>query len=308
MNILIEIDSKIPVSLYGGTQRVVWYLAQALNDMGHKVTLLAGKGSESSFCRVIIRDRSVELSKQIPEDIDVVHFNAEVDSSISKPYVVTVHGNNVDGVELSNTIFVSKNHAERNGSNQYVYNGLNWDDYGKVRFDTVRNCYHFLGKAAWRVKNVKGAIRIIKRVGDAKLMVLGGDRINFKMGFRCTLTPKAKFYGMVGEDVKNRILNHSKGLIFPVLWDEPFGLAITESMYMGTPVFGTVRGSLPELVHGDVGFLSNSEDELAEAIRGASFSPRTCHEYAVDKFNARVMAQEYVKKYERVLNNGNKLV
>lgn len=303
MNILIEIDSKIPVIHYGGTQRVVWHLAQELNNMGHKVTLLAGKGSSSPFCKVIIRDPSVELSKQIPEDIDIVHFNSAADPSISKPYVVTIHGNNVGNLELSNSIFVSKNHAERNGSNQYVYNGLNWDDYGSVNFNNKRDCYHFLGKAAWRVKNVKGAIRIIKSLGTEKLMVLGGDRVNFKMGFRCTLTRKARFYGMVGEDVKNKIINQSKGLIFPVLWDEPFGLAITESLYMGTPVFGTTRGSLPELVHSDVGFLSDSEDELVRAIREADFSPRHCHQYAVDIFNARVMAEEYLKKYEQMINS-----
>ena len=68
---------------------------------------------------------------------------------------------------------------------------------------------------------------------------------------------------MVGGNKKNRLLQHSKGLIFPVKWDEPFGLAITESLYCGCPVFGTPYGSLPELVPSDVGFLAEDMNDIA---------------------------------------------
>ncbi|MEF9931013.1 MAG: glycosyltransferase, partial [Bacteroidales bacterium] len=53
---------------------------------------------------------------------------------------------------------------------------------------------------------------------------------------------------MIGGEQKLNILKESKGLIFPVIWNEPFGLAITESLYCGAPVFGTPYGSLPELI------------------------------------------------------------
>jgi glycosyltransferase involved in cell wall biosynthesis len=107
---------------------------------------------------------------------------------------------------------------------------------------------------------------------------------------------------MVGGSEKFRLLRGSKGLVFPVRWPEPFGLAITESLYFGCPVFGTPYGSLPELVTTEVGVLSNKKEELASAIRHAAFDRKTCHEYARDRFNARIMAEAYLTRYERVLN------
>ncbi len=63
------------------------------------------------------------------------------------------------------------------------------------------------------------------------------------------------------------LLNQSKGLIFPVLWHEPFGLAITESLFYGCPIFGTPYGALPEIVQSEYGFLSNDSKELINAIK-----------------------------------------
>ena len=73
------------------------------------------------------------------------------------------------------------------------------------------------------MKNVKGAIRVVKGLHGEHIHILGGYRFNLKMGFRFTLTPKARFHGMVGGKEKLDYLKGSKGLVFPVKWDEPFG-------------------------------------------------------------------------------------
>ena len=112
---------------------------------------------------------------------------------------------------------------------------------------------------------------------------------------------------MVGGNEKINFLQHSKGLVFPVRWDEPFGLAITESLYCGAPVFGTPYGSLPELVHDDVGFLTSNKAEMISYLSGEhKFNPIVCHEYAGDMFNSKVMCDNYLLKYEKVMN-GEKL-
>jgi len=184
---------------------------------------------------------------------------------------------------------------------------LDWDDYGKIVFNNSRAYFHFLGDAAWRVKNVRGAIDVVLQTKQERLSVLGGTRLNFRMGFRFTFSPRISFYGTVGGEKKNRLLSNSKGLIFPVRWHEPFGLAITESLYFGCPVFGTPYGSLPEIVTKDVGYLSNHKNDLSQAItHAADFDKRKCHEYAAEYFNARRMAECYIEKYESVLN-GNSL-
>jgi glycosyltransferase involved in cell wall biosynthesis len=97
-------------------------------------------------------------------------------------------------------------------------------------------------------------------------------------------------------------MESSKGLVFPVRWNEPFGLAIIESLFSGCPIFGTPYGSLPELVPPEVGFLSASSDELAEAMKDSQqWKPQVCRDYAVENFNSKKMALSYVEIYERVL-------
>jgi hypothetical protein len=304
MHIVLAIDRKIPVFSYGGTERVIWYLGQELVQMGHKVTFLATEGSTCPFATMIIRQKELPLEKQLPVDADVIHFNYFPEGEIPKPYVVTLHGNKNDQVPLDpNTIFVSSQHASRFGSNAFVYNGMNWNDYGKPDFRSARGAYHFLGNAAWRVKNVRGAISAILRTPSEKMDVLGGSRLNIKMGFRFTISPRIRFHGMVGGEQKLNLLKHSRALVFPVLWHEPFGLAITESMYFGAPVFGTPYGSLPELVSAEVGTLTTRSEELTDAIlASADFSAGRCHQRAADLFNARQMAAKYLMYYEQVLN------
>lgn len=298
MNILIYTHATLPVVNYGGTERVIWDLVYALHLQGHQVTLLAGKGTVCDWARVIEYNSEMPLDNQIPSDVDVVHFHGDFEP-ISRPYVMTQHGNSNGPID-SNTIFVSSQHARNHGAQAYVHNGLNWDNYLKPTLNTDRQRFHFLGKAAWRVKNVQGAIDITKRAGE-QLDVLGGHRLNFKMGFRLTLDRHVRFLGMVDDTTKSQVMTKSKGLIFPVTWHEPFGLAITESLYFGCPVFGTPYGSLHELVSRDVGFLSDKQSELIEAVGNSSnFAPTICHEYARDMFNADVMAKAYVAMYEKV--------
>lgn len=156
------------------------------------------------------------------------------------------------------------------------------------------------------MKNLKGAISLIKKIPNEKLYVFGGVRFNFNMGIRLTFTPKVRFFGLVDNETKMKYLPHSKGLIFPVLWNEPFGLALTESLYFGSPVFGTPYGSLPEIIIPEVGYLSNSQQNLQEAIKNwQDFSPKVCHQYAKEVFNSEKMAKAYMEKYIRVLDGEN---
>jgi glycosyltransferase involved in cell wall biosynthesis len=215
-----------------------------------------------------------------------------------------MRGNRNDFHEFNiNTVFISRNHAARFGSTTFIYNGLDWDDYGDPGLNNKREYFHFLAKAAWRLKNVKGAIDVIKKTKSETLKVLGGTRLNFNMGFRLTLSPRVSFCGSVGGERKNSLLRHSKGLLFPVKWHEPFGLAVIESLYFGCPAFVTPYGSLPELVIPEVGFITNNSSDMAEAIKQVdSYSRKRCHEYARDTFNSGNLAEAYLKKYELVMN------
>lgn len=307
MKILIVYNVIIPVSLYGGVERVIWCLGKELVKKGHQVSYLVKKGSSCDFATIIPIDDTKDIISQIPAGTDIVHFNNTPDNlhQLKIPYLITLHGNSNYSRDFDlNTVFISKNHAHRHGSETYVHNGLDWEEYSNPDLTLKRNYFHFLGNAAWRVKNVQGAIKVISAMEHQQLKVIGGVRFNFKMGLRFTFSPSIKFYGMIGGEQKDKMLNGSKGLIFPVRWHEPFGLAIIESLYCGCPVFGTPYGSLPELINNEVGFLSAKKAELIDALDHVSaYSNRRCHEYAVEEFNSKKMADAYCEKYERVLSN-----
>ena len=304
LHILLIINSKLPVIKYGGTDRVVWALGKELAGMGHRVSFLAGEGSVSDFAQVKVLNLNLPLANQIPEDVDLVHSFIDIREELSKPFIFTQEGNSMQDRDFHiNTIFVSRNHASRYGSESFVYNGMDLEEYGTPRFNVERKYLHFLGKAAWSVKNVKGCISIAREAG-IPLRVLGGTRVNLKMGIRITLDLNVRFEGMVGGAHKNRLINGSKALLFPVLWNEPFGIALTESLYFGCPVFGTPYGSLPEIVTPEFGFLSNNRLELIDALENVdSFDRKKCHEYVCDTFSARKMTQDYLPLYEKVLNS-----
>ena len=309
MHILIVNNTSIPVHKYGGTERVIWWLGKALVQDGHQVSYLVAPGSSCEFANVYTYNGSVPFNTLIPEGIDVVHLNHHVNEIPNIPYIQTMHGNVNHAVELDqNTVFVSKNHAARFGSESYVHNGIDPMDYGMpiLKNDAVKNYFHFLGDAAWRVKNVKGAINITK-LAQQKLRVIGGVRFNFNQGIRLSFDTHVRFDGMQGGSAKNEIITYSKGLIFPVRWHEPFGLALIESLYFGCPVFGTPYGSLPEIVIPEVGYLTTTASGLADAVVSVNdFKRKHCHEYVMDNFTHIQMSASYVRLYEKVLN-GEKL-
>lgn len=301
MKILLVHPAKLPVHAYGGTERVVWDLGKALVAMGHHVTYLASPGSRCPFAPVRAVDSTRPLMEQIHRnEQDIVHFQFNPPQVPDFPHLITEHGNSKVSSPLPlNTVFLSQDHAARHGSSHFVYNGLDWTSYGAVDMQRPRHHFHFLAKGSWPVKNLKGAIQVA-RSAQVPLAVLGARRLNLSRGFRFTPWPSIRFMGMVGGEQKFDALNASKGMIFPVRWHEPFGLAVIESLYFGCPVFATPFGALPELVTEACGVLALEGQTLAQALTERTFNPMDCHHRA-RTFDHLRMARGYLEKYEQVL-------
>jgi glycosyltransferase involved in cell wall biosynthesis len=278
----------------------------ALHQFGHTVDLM-GHSESANPIGELIPFEQISSKMEVLNSYDIIHFHFKPSpnllENLNRPYVVTVHGNSKKGEALDpNSIFVSNNHAKRHGADAFVHNGLDWSTYPEVTFNK-ENRLHFLGNAAWKVKNLKGAIATTHLIPKGRLDVLGGSRLSMKMGVKLHLSIQTRFHGMVDDMEKSKILNHSSGMLFPVRWHEPFGLSIIESMYFGCPVFGTPYGSLPELVDSEKGALSSSAFELAQyAAQRQSYNSKHIHEYARDCFNSESMTKKYLSYYERVLN------
>lgn len=306
MNILIvDKHNIIPALKYGGTERVIWDLGNELTKLGHQVSYLVARGSSCHFAKIIEYDATKTIENQIPENTTIVHFQGQHEE-INVPNLVTIHGNfSIGGEGPLNAVFVSKNHAKRHNANAYVQNGLDWDNYEKPNLNNNKPYLHFLAKARLKSKNLNGAIKVALK-SSSQLQIMGGDKWtyrNLKSNTLQKLHPKIKYNGMVNNMRKMDVMKHSKGLLFPVRWHEPFGLAIIESLYAGCPVFATSYGALPEIITKEVGVTSNNSKDLINAIKNNSYTPKICHDYAVENFNSKKMALHYLKFYDKVLNN-----
>ncbi|PYP09456.1 MAG: hypothetical protein DMD59_08790 [Gemmatimonadetes bacterium] len=101
------------------------------------------------------------------------------------------------------------------------------------------------------------------------------------------------------------LLARARCLWMPAQWDEPFGLPTIEALFSGTPVLGTRRGALPEIVTPAVGVLRDTLDELILAgDKVTTLDPRACRERAERQFTHLVMAENYVRIYQNVLTSG----
>lgn len=245
-----------------------------------------------------------DLESILPNDVDVLHLWSTPRSAPRRPFLVTIEGNGQEGETFHpNTAFISRKHAENHGATEFVYNGL---DTTAFEYDLERKDYAvFLAKASWSVKNLEGAIAIA-RAAKLRLEVLGSRDWPLGLQRRLPAIRGVKYRGMVGDAEKREVLRAARALLFPVRWHEPFGIAITEALASGCPVFGTPYGSLPEIVTPEVGVLSANGQELANALRSADkYDPSKCRARA-QAFDAAVMARAYLPLYERV-RRGEKL-
>src|SRR5882724_2406995 len=153
----------IPPRLYGGTERVIYWLGKALIELGHRVTLIANprSGIPGAELRPLSPDEKDPRAwvKLIPDSADIVHLWDHAKPDGDKPCMVTVEVNGRPGATYHpNTVFVSRKHAANHGSHHFVHNGLDVDEYES---SGRRGDYAvFLAKARWPVKNLAGAIQI----------------------------------------------------------------------------------------------------------------------------------------------------
>ncbi|HEX5504336.1 MAG TPA: glycosyltransferase family 4 protein [Thermomicrobiales bacterium] len=159
----------------------------------------------------------------------------------------------------------------------------------------------FVGRADWE-KNPAGAIRIARATGLPLVMALRINTVErpyFEEAVRPLLGPDVTLLGEITPEEKFDYLKRAKVVIFSSQWEEPFGLVMTEAMACGTPVVALARGAAPEvIVDGVTGFLRDTEEELADAIRDlGALDSRVCRRHVEDLFNPRTIADQYLAAY-----------
>lgn len=114
---------------------------------------------------------------------------------------------------------------------------------------------------------------------------------------------RIQFIGNISGKQKLQVIANAKALLFPIDWEEPFGMAVIEALASGTPVVAMRRGAMPEIIeHGVTGFLADTHEEFkAYMQRVGEINPAACRASIESRFSSRLMAQKYLDRYKEVL-------
>ena len=328
---------SVPPKLYGGTERVVAWLSDALVELGHHVTLFASGDSATRATLVPVWPRALRLGRPRADpvaaqaallecvaeratDFDVIHSHIDwmhlpLFTRLGVPFLTTVHGRlDLPGLPELVRRFPSAPFVSISQNQRLPLPGAYWLDTiyhgmprGSLRPSFAGGTYlAFLGRLTSE-KGPEAAMRIASAVGmplRIAAKVPRAERQYFKERLEPLIDGTAvKLIGEVNDRTKEEFLGGAAALLFPIDWPEPFGLVMIEAMACGTPVIAFRCGSVPEVIDdGVTGFVVENE---AEAIR--SFS-RVCelnrHRVRArfeQRFTAKRMAQEYVGCYETLL-------
>ncbi len=339
--LLAPIEESVPPKKYGGTERVVFNLAEELVALGHEVDLFATGDSVTSANLIPITDLPVRsliafkprdwFAKQIEAvyfvnkklkntRYDIIHSNMDEPFTLVKqflrdPVVTTLH-NPVPAYldkAYAKQYFISISNSQRRLSPSLhyaatVYNGINIE---KFKFNPKpKNYLIFLGRIN-PDKGIEEAIAIAKATHQ-KLIIVAKvdppDRIYFRNVIKPLINGKnINYLGELAEKQKIEILSEAKALISPIQWDEPFGLVNIEAMACGVPVLTINRGSMPEIFKdAKVGYACENIAELTKKVKLIDKINRAvCRAHVEEHFTARIMAKNYLKAYRKVINMDN---
>jgi glycosyltransferase involved in cell wall biosynthesis len=301
MRIVLYHHERLPVPKYGGTERIVVWLSQGLVELGHEVTLLAGKGSRVPGVRVVeveatdVHSPSFDLRRYVPEAVDLIHYHTPVAHPPALPWLWTLHGNMKAGLSIDpHGVCVSADHARRHGTRAYVLNGVRLDEY---EFRSDKDDYDLFLARLHSVKGWHIAVEVAKEL-RVRLVVAGGWRPN--------LSRYVKFVGEIGGEKKQALLAGARCLWAPVQWDDPCPVNLLEALASGTPVIGSHRGALPEVITPAVGGLGDTFEEwVALRKRLREWAPSACRRRAERCFDHLRMTRDYLRMYQHLLEHGS---
>lgn len=328
----------VPPRLYGGTERVVAHLTDALVQLGHEVTLFASADAETLGRLAPVRDQAIRLDpaplksdlaahlSQLHEvrrrasEFDMIHFHTDMlqfpmFEDMAGLTVTTLHGR-LDLKDLPEAyrrwpqfplVSISDDQRRPMPSANWaatVHHGMSTDLY---RFHPRSEGYlAFLGRISPE-KRPDRAIAIASATGRRLRIaakVDNVDRVYFEDQIEPLMRdPLVEYLGEIGDGEKSAFLGGAEALLFPIDWPEPFGLVMIEAMACGTPVIAWDNGSVPEVIEdGVTGFIVRSLEEAAIAVtRAPTLDRATIRARFEERFSAIAMASRYVELYDRLV-------
>ena len=327
----------VPPTGYGGIEWIVSLLADGLADAGHEVTLFASGDSKTRAELVAIYPvaPSEHIGRTFWElrhalacyeragDFDVINdhsgtMGAAVGAAVATPVVHTVHGP-LDGEpgalydQLARVapqvglVSISLNQRAPKPDLPWVGNCPNALDFSVYPAQPHRGEYLlFLGRMS-PDKGCHRAVAVAIETG-LPLKIAGKAREPLELQYfdefvRPHLGPTIEYLGEVTHGEKVELLQDARVTLFPIEWEEPFGLVMIESMACGTPVIATRWGAVPEVIEdGRSGIIVDSYREMAGALEAADrLEPLELRRIAEERFGPERMVADYLRAYEAQL-------
>jgi glycosyltransferase involved in cell wall biosynthesis len=327
----------VPPTGYGGIEWIVWLLAEGLAANGHDVTLFASGDSRTNANLAWVYEQAPSelIGRSLPDlrhalaaferddDFDVINdhtgpLGAALGGLVETPVVHTVHGPLLaEPGEVYEAlgrlaprvglISLSLNQRRPKPDLHWVANVPNALDLEHYPAHLHKGDYLlFLG----RMNHEKGAHRAVAVAMELGLpLKLAGkvreprEREYFAEFVEPHLGQGIEYLGEVNHGTKVELLQNARATLFPIEWEEPFGLVMIESMACGTPVLATRHGAVPEVIEdGRAGVVVDDWREIPAALeRADQLDPLECRRYVEERFAPARMVGDYERAYESAI-------
>jgi glycosyltransferase involved in cell wall biosynthesis len=326
---------SVPPTEYGGTELFIAHLAKGLQALDVEVTVYTNGEStveadkrwlyekaqwpikNDAYAQLKDLDHTTWAVRDAQESCDILHLHNAPGLTCSRlcdtPFVYTLHHPTnqhlsefyarfpeVDYVCISN----DQRKRERLPKLHTIYHGIDLSEY---RLQTNKQPYlSFIGRIA-PIKGTHLAIEIAKQSG-IPLKIAGEVQPMYRDYFEARVKPHIdgsfiEYIGLADLAAKNELLGNSMAMLFPIKWDEPFGLVMVEAMACGTPVLALRGGSVPEIVRDGVsGYVAGRTSKLVAYLRDLRLDPVAVRQYVEQNFSLERMAQDYCSLYTEIVN------
>lgn len=339
MKVLVTVDPEIPVPpiYYGGIERIVNSLVIRYQEIGHQIILVANPASDCRGAEKIVgwqglNSRSkTDILKNSRQLLKVAKkFKPDIIHSFSrllylypiflttKIPVVQTYQRAINPISTGLASRVASKQLTFTACGAHLFRSLpeqdKWHaihnftdtDYLVPAPETKKEHLLFLGRIE-EIKGTKEAIEVALKANE-KLVIAGNIPAQHQTYFDREIKPHLKhpnieYVGPVDNQQKRFYFQRAKAFLFPIKWEEPFGIVMAESLACGTPVIGFKRGSVPEVIdHGKNGFSCQNSEEMVIAINQIDKIDRTiCRKSALENFSASVISSKYLELFEQQL-------
>lgn len=324
----------VPPKEYGGTELFVAQLAEGLGRAGVDAVVYANGDSTVQVDRRWLYEHSLwpikqpeqacirELNhtawaiKDASKNCDIIHVQSAQGLAFShfveRPFVLTLHGPHENYLSDFYTRYPDVHYVcisdaqcqqETMAHRRTIHHGIDLSLYRLV--ENKQHYLSFIGRIA-PIKGTHIAIEVAHRTG-IPLKIAGEVQPAYREYFEKKVRPKidgkmVEYIGPADLEAKNELLGNSMAMLFPIQWNEPFGLVMVEAMACGTPVIALPGGSVPEVVvNGVSGRICRTIREMTGCLHDLNLKPADVRRYVEENFSVEVMTGKYVALYQEML-------